>query len=164
LLRPAGGNQDELEAVGNALQAILDRDACHRLKEPPQATTNGNPARRESLDLPRGGRYEPPAHGAPVAPARDRGRRARPARGPEPAAGLRGAHHAQRPAIDRLTGGNGRRLPGGTLLTAADCISARSQAEALPAPRLAREVPRRHAASPGWPPAQRGTRPRRPSG
>src|SRR5207247_3989521 len=53
LLRPAGGNQDELEAVGNALQAILDRDACHRLKEPPQATTNGNPARRESLDLPR---------------------------------------------------------------------------------------------------------------
>src|SRR5439155_11727411 len=59
-------------------------------------TTNGNPARRESLDLPRGGRYEPPAHGAPVAPARDRGRRARPARGPDRGLPRRG--HAGGPA------------------------------------------------------------------
>src|SRR5439155_1437802 len=35
------------------------------------------------LDLPRGGRYEPPAHGAPVAPLREPRRRPRPARGPD---------------------------------------------------------------------------------
>src|SRR5207245_2466613 len=108
LLRPAGGHQDELEAVGNALQAILDRDACHRLKEPPRATTNGNPARRESLDLPRGGRYEPPAHGAPVAPARDRGRRARPARGPDRRLPRRGRAGGAAPRARRA-----RALPAG---------------------------------------------------
>src|SRR5439155_938966 len=37
LLRPPGGEQDELEAVGNALQAILDCDACHTVTEPPPA-------------------------------------------------------------------------------------------------------------------------------
>src|SRR5439155_20288288 len=75
LLRPAGGEQDELETVRNMLQAVFDGDACHRVPSPPfsrhfltEIPKEGNP-RAAELDLPRNARYVPPAHGISGAPA-----------------------------------------------------------------------------------------------